>query len=180
MFQWVLDAQRNREYDYFQTLKRFADGGDYKNDKSFIGMLNNMLGGSPDDIEKRTNAFNNALRAFDLISVETKGLGAPFLTFCGENHDDAGSKCEPCRSNADCTGMELCYSEVMLCDTSAEDLDISDPEESEDTEDTNAMATDDKESSPEIIPMSGVISINRNYCGESWTDAATNCASACE
>jgi hypothetical protein len=115
MFHWVQTVQRSRLSNYFPTLKTFVDAGDYADDL-FISMVNNMLGGTPDDISKRTDAFFNALRAFNLILVEGDYEDAPVLTFCGVDYDDAGTKCTPCETNKDCSGMELCHVNVTACD----------------------------------------------------------------
>ena len=118
MFHWVHTVQRNRDFDYFPTLKRFVDGGDYT-DGSFIGMVNAMLGGNGPDISKRTKTFFNALRAFNLIAFEGGGnstaLEVPDLAHCGVDFNDASEKCTPCTSNQDCSGLDLCYDNVEAC-----------------------------------------------------------------
>lgn len=118
MFHWVHTVQRNRDFDYFPTLKRFVDGGDYT-DGSFIGMVNAMLGGNGPDISKRTKTFFNALRAFNLIAFEGGGnstaLEVPDLAHCGVDFNDASEKCTPCTSNQDCSGLDLCYANVEAC-----------------------------------------------------------------
>ena len=122
MLQWVLTVQRSRGSNYFLTLKAYVEGGDYTDD-SFISMVNAMLGGSPDDISKRTNTFFNALRAFNLISAEGDYTGTPVLSFCGVDYNDAGIKCTPCETNMDCSGMDLCHVNVTACDFAVEDDD---------------------------------------------------------
>ena len=116
MFHWVQTIQRSRgSPNYFPSLKAYVEGGDYADD-SFISIVNTMLGGTPDDISKRSDAFFNALRAFGLISVEGDNTDVPVLTFCGVDYYDAGTKCTPCETNMDCSGMELCHNNVTACD----------------------------------------------------------------
>ncbi len=121
MFHWVQTIQRSRgSPNYFPSLKAYVEGGDYADD-SFIAIVNSMLGGTPDDISKRSDAFFNALRAFGLISVEGDYTNAPVLTFCGVDFYDAGTKCTPCETNMDCSGMELCHNNVTACDIVVDD-----------------------------------------------------------
>ena len=51
-----------------------------------------------------------------MIELETNSTGTQTLTFCGVDFNDASSKCAPCKTNRDCTGMELCYADVKACD----------------------------------------------------------------
>lgn len=136
MFHWVQTVQRNREYDYFPTLIDYVDKADYKNDFSFIGMVNAMLGGKDEDIERRTKVFFDAMRAFNLITVETNSTytsegDAPANRHCGVDWDDAASNCDkPCETNMDCTGLELCHAGVAACNvTKEEDVTLLDTEE---------------------------------------------------
>lgn len=199
MFHWVHSVQRNRDFDYFPTLKRFVDGGNYR-DGSFMGMVNAMLGGPGPDITRRTKTFFNALRAFNLIPFEggnSTSLDAPELTFCGVDFVDAGLKCIPCINNLDCNGLDLCHANVEACD-------VTIIEEAEDGNGTNATAvdpdfnsttgvnntttedtfnaTDDgsSEADTPIVPLTMSIATTTNYCGESWGDAATKCTNSCE
>ena len=185
MFHWVQTVQRSRDYDYFPTLKAFVDAGDY-NDGVFIGMVNTMLGGKGDDISRRTKTFFNALKAFNLIEVETNNsTGTPVHTYCGIDFHDAKSKCTACTTNMDCNGMELCYANVKACldGTNATNaaINIAPGNNSSaatditlDTGTTGAAASD----SP--IAMAMVTASTFNYCGKSWGDAAGDCAQACE
>ena len=194
MFHWAQTIQRSREYNYFPILKAFVDAGDYK-DGSFIGMVNTMLGGSPDDISRRTKTFFNALRAFNLISVETNSTGTPEFTFCGVDFNDAGTKCTPCETNIDCTGLELCHADVIRCDPSIAGVDATGSIEgvagSNGTNATaNTFTADSIEGAnttdpaadepPAMTEMTMPITSTTNYCGGSWGDAATNCVSACK
>lgn len=187
MFHWVQTVQRSREYDYFPTLKSFVDRGDYTNDLSFIGMVNAMLGGRPNDISKRTKMFLNALRAFNLISVETNSTGTPTLTHCGVNFNDAGFKCTPCETNLDCIGLELCYADVVCNDDGdAVGMGESPGNSTNTTTGNGASVTPSIEGEATNIaadaPMAmtaAVAAFTNNYCGESWGDAAAKCSNAC-
>ena len=128
MFHWVQTVQRNSgDFQYFQTLKEFVDGGNYS-DEIFMNMVNTMLGGSVEDRSRRSDTFYNILRAFNLIKVEGDFTGTP--TFCGVDLNDAGIKCRPCDTNLNCSGAEFCYANVTTCiatindDTSAESTNI--------------------------------------------------------
>lgn len=130
MFHWVQSVQRNSgDFQYFQTLKDFVDGGNYS-DEIFINMVNAMLGGSSEDRSRRSDTFYNILRAFNLIKVEGDFTGTPVLTFCGVDLNDAGINCQPCDTNLDCSGTEFCYANATTCiatindDTSAESTNI--------------------------------------------------------
>ena len=166
MFHWVHTVQRNRDFDYFPTLKRFVDGGDYT-DGSFIGMVNAMLGGNGPDISKRTKTFFNALRAFNLIAFEGGGnstaLEVPELAHCGIDFNDASEKCTPCTSNQDCSGLDLCYANVEACfveevivdevgvngtdDTYTDDLFVAE----DTTFSTSSIAAEEGEGNDEIV-----------------------------
>lgn len=205
MFQWVHTMQQHE--DYFPTLQKFMDSGNYKNDKSFIGLINRLLLGTQDDIAKRTNRFHDALRAFNLIPVETTSTKLPIgdglgNRYCGLDFDDAGSKCEPCDTNFDCRGATLCYAEVEGCYSDV----IPTPGPSTDTalpygtdsldKNTNAPAdygsaasdiegeaTDvqsDVTDTPIAMVAGAATTHTTNYCGKSWEDAAASCAKTCE
>lgn len=192
--------QRSRDYDYFPTLKAYVDGGQYR-DGTFIGMLNAMLGGRAEEISTRTKAFNSALRAFNLITVETNTTRTPVDTYCGVDYNDAGTKCTPCETNFDCTGLELCYAEVKACVVTAAptyapvevelDLEI-DGVDSETNSTSNSTTEANSNSTTEAnntdllaaedtpVALSIAVASTTNYCGASWTDAASNCMSACK
>ena len=98
MFHWVQTVQRSRgDIQYFQTLKAFVDRGDYA-DKTFINMVNTLLGGTKEDSSKRSDTFFNILRAFNMITVEGDYTGTPVLSFCRVDFDDTGIKCTPCET----------------------------------------------------------------------------------
>lgn len=172
MFHWVQTVQRNRDFAYFPTLTAFVDNGDYT-DRSFINMINRMLGGDSDAVERRTAAFANALRAFNLIQLEGDYTGTRTLTFCGVDYNDAGTKCTPCESNLDCAGIELCYANVRACDVSKSDA-------SSDVQNGTTTDTSDTADAPIPLSMAFGPTSTTNYCGESWSDAALKCSSACE
>ncbi|KAL7532158.1 hypothetical protein ACHAXR_009762, partial [Thalassiosira sp. AJA248-18] len=196
MFHWVQTVQRSREYDYFPTLKSYVDGGDYT-DGSFIGLVNAMLGGNADEISRRTKMFFDALRAFNLITVETNSTGTPIHTYCGVGFNDAGSKCTPCETNYDCAGLELCYADVMACDVPAaaaadEDWDVdvgtnvtmNGNEEGAASistvgNDTTEGATIVDAAGDAPVALTMPIASTTNYCGSSWGDAASKCVNAC-
>ena len=207
MFYWVQNIQRNRNYDYFPTLMKFVDGGDYT-DGSFIGMVNAMLGGNGPDISKRTKTFFNALRAFNLIAFEggnSTSLDAPPFTYCGVDFTDAGTKCTPCSSNLDCSGLELCHANVEACNVpdvidvdfgTNTTYDISnvsimeydpnvpmDPNVIFKTDSTGTFETDSSDTTADITPLvsmsAAISSTTTNWCGKSWSDAATKCTKSC-
>jgi hypothetical protein len=121
VFHWVQTVQRSRgDIQYFQTLKAFVDRGDYA-DKTFINMVNTLLGGTAEDSSKRSDTFFNILRAFNMITVEGDYTGTPVLSFCGVEFDDAGIKCTPCETKMNCSGMELCYDNVTTCSAKIND-----------------------------------------------------------
>jgi hypothetical protein len=179
--------QKNR--DYLPTLKTFVDGGDFKNDKTFIGLVNRLLVGSQEDISRRTKMFHHALRAFNLIPVETNSTVLPIGDgqgdrYCGVNYKDAESRCEPCVTNFDCRGKTLCHSEVGACNPN-----IPSALDRESTDSITSASSDYENSGDDVVdtPMSpmamvadAVTTLTTNYCGGSWGDAATTCAKACE
>ena len=192
--------QRSREYNYFPTLKDFVDGGDYTSG-SFIGMVNAMLGGTTEEISRRTRVFFNAMKAFNLIKVETSSTGTPIYTFCGVDYNDVGSKCKPCESNFDCAGLELCYDYGKYCELEPvveEAFDVDDAMTNTTVDgvegpvsdfpllDSNATAANADDSttidseSDGPVPLTALIATTTNYCGSSWGNAASECNSVCK
>lgn len=126
MFYWAHTVQRNGNFDYLGTLRKYVDGGNYTEDSSFIGLVNTLLGGSPDDISNRTATFYSALEIFELIEPEyvedanvTNTTNATaILNYCGVDFSDADSKCStPCTVGpvSGCPGGELCFENVTSC-----------------------------------------------------------------
>ena len=199
MFHWAQTVQKARSYNYVETLKQYVDGGNYEDDTSFIGMVNTILGGSSDEITKRTQAFYAALKVFGLISDETDDVEtAIVLNYCGVDFDDASSKCSTLCVNgtdAECPGEELCFRYVTSC--------ASNHNNNTDMANSNKMANSTVPSTdisnnnekPNITtkpgdpatnitaqntPMALSIAIpTTNYCGTSWEDASAQCAFAC-
>jgi len=181
MFHWAQNVQLSRVYH--STLKQFVANGNYAKDSSFIEMLNTMLPGRENEVSMRTKVFFDALRAFNLIKVETNTTGTPTLTYCGLGWND-GSRCTPCETNMDCTGLELCYSDMKVCAMTnpPSAMPVSMPDENDDvvggnTTDNSAGTTNVTADAPLAMTIS--YDSTANYCGETWGDAAENCATAC-
>jgi len=132
--------------------------------------------------------FHHALRAFNLIPVETNSTVLPIGDgqgdrYCGVNYKDAESRCEPCVTNFDCRGKTLCHSEVGACNPN-----IPSALDRESTDSITSASSDYENSGDDVVdtPMSpmamvadAVTTLTTNYCGGSWGDAATTCAKAC-
>jgi len=181
MFHWAQTMQKDK--DYFNKLQEFVDGEDYKNDKSFINLVNEVLGGTEKDVAKRTEMFHHGLRAFNLIPVETNSTILPIGAglkgrYCGLNWNDARSKCEPCYTNFDCTGATLCHAGIEACKTSV----IGTPD-SESTNTASGVEGEGTNTQGDVadtpMAMAAATTLTTNYCGKSWGDAAATCAKAC-
>ena len=188
-------------YDYMGTLKDYVDTGNFT-DPSFIDSLNEALGGSPDILSNRTQLFIDALISFGLIEEEieeapiyTNATEVPVNYYCGIDLDDAGRKCsivcEDPLDNSTCPEGESCYqTSCTVIETDNTTIPI---------EESNLTLSEDDSSANETIASSAnetVASLNdtqvemasmlvdeysqlSNYCGTTWTTAATGCSLAC-
>jgi hypothetical protein len=191
------------DFDYMGTLKDYVNAGDLK-DSSFIDSLNAALGGSSDIMSNRTRVYFEALTTFGLVEEEkpldnvanatnaTETLVA--YNYCGVNLDDASRKCSIiCTDDSACPQRENCHLQVVACtEIESDDQDITG--NATFYEDQNATVTDSGEITESQVEMAALIineptdrptlngvalSQSTNYCGTTWTSAATNCAKAC-
>ena len=152
---------------------------------SFIGQMNRVLGGTADEISRRTEMFFTALKVFGLTDEPEE----PVLTFCGVDKTDAESTCTPCETDMDCRGLLLCQSNVTACDvtesvpnveTDMDGSNIFDSAGSTNLPVTNVLPDNGVVDEGPMVSQSAAASIiTTNYCGTSWSDAASSCSFAC-
>lgn len=188
-----MTVQQSQGGAYLSKLREFVDNNRYAEEEaSFIGQMNRILGGTADEISRRTEMFFTALKVFGL----TEEPEEPVLTFCGLDKTDAESTCTPCETDMDCRGLLLCHSNVTACNIT-EVVDSNFPDLETDVDENNYFDfTGSSDALPNVpvtnalpdsnvvdgsmVSQSAAVSITTtNYCGTSWSDAASRCSFAC-
>jgi hypothetical protein len=175
MFYWANQIQRNRmEFDYLGALKEYVNAGDLE-DSSFIDSLNFALGGSPETDSNRTEVFFNALRSFGLIEEKTVDVNAN-ATNSTEAQDNATIIEADSEGNATIIEAEAdSEGNATIIEDDANSTAANITVDSQDTN-TNDTAI---EMTALIVDSSLTATVTTNYCGASWTSAATNCGVTC-
>ena len=168
MFYWANQVQRNRMgLDYMEVLKDYVNARDFEA-SSFIDTLNLALGGNFDIKSNRTQIFFEALKGFGLIEVEEElDEVAVNATASVYNKTDASSNftiIEKDQSNN--TDMMVSEEALGTNDTDTQEINKTLVE-------MTALLIAPETSKEVTIPQS------TNYCGDTWTNAASTCALAC-
>jgi len=190
MFYWAHTIQRNRYNDYLTILQQYVDtnvvSGNFKEDTSFMDTLNEILGGSPDDISNRTSTFEIALEVFGLVDPE----------ITAEPENDLNANVDPNKGTASSASKADVNEDVIAADnlnatnippsvnvtdgTEIGNINNNTIPENNQVEEADPLGSlEGNVTTPETPVALSAQVFSTNYCGVSWGDASTTCSISC-